>query len=152
VERQEIDVRAETTASPATVHALLRDGRTWPVWSPIDRFELESPGDGDPEGLGAIRLFHTGRKTSREEVVDIVPGRRFSYALLGGLPLVGYRADVDLTPVPSGTEIRWHSTFRPKVPGTGWIYRLALGKFIERTVRGLAQHAASLAPATADGA
>jgi hypothetical protein len=45
---------------------------------------------------------------------------------------------ITLTPIPGGTSINWHSTFRPKVPGTGWIYRRALGAFIGRTVTGLA--------------
>ncbi len=38
----------------------------------------------------------------------------------------------------TGTTINWRSTFRPKVPGCGWIYRRELGKFIKRTVEGLA--------------
>ena len=42
------------------------------------------------------------------------------------------------TAAAGGTTINWHSTFRPKVPGTGWLYRRALGKFITRTVEGLA--------------
>jgi len=64
--------------------------------------------------------------------------------LLSGLPLRDYRADVDLTPTDGGTDIRWHSTFHPKVPGTGWIYRRALTRFIGDMVRGLA--AATAAP------
>ena len=45
---------------------------------------------------------------------------------------------ITLTPTPEGTAINWRSTFRPKVPGTGWLYRRELGKFIGRTVEGLA--------------
>jgi hypothetical protein len=78
-------------------------------------------------------------------VVEVVPGRRFSYALLSGLPLRGYRANVDLTPADGGTTIHWRSSFTPKVPGTGWIFRWALGTFIQRCVDGLAAHAATLA-------
>ena len=51
------------------------------------------------------------------------------------------RADVDLAPDGSGTEIHWHSEFRPKIPGTGWFYRWFLGGFIARTAAGLAAHA-----------
>ena len=42
--RQRIEHRATTTADPATVYALLRDGATWPEWAPIDAFELERDG------------------------------------------------------------------------------------------------------------
>ena len=76
------------------------------------------------------------------------PGRAFSYVLEAGLPLRDYRAAVTLTPGDGGTRIAWRSTFRPKVPGTGWIYRRALGTFIGRTVEGLA---AAADPASAVG-
>ncbi len=85
-------------------------GATWPVWSPIESFELEQEGPDGGESLGAIRVFRTGRATSREEIVELEPDRRFSYALLSGLPLRGYRADVDLEPRDGGTAIHWHST------------------------------------------
>lgn len=133
--RQEIDVRVHTGAAPDTVYALLADGATWPVWSPIGSFE-EEPGTG-------YRVFRTGRVTSRERVVEAIPGRRFSYALVSGLAIREYRADVDLEPAGDGTAIRWHSSFFPKVPGTGWLYRRTLGRFIERCARGLAAHAAA---------
>jgi hypothetical protein len=132
-----IDVTATTRSDPDVVYALLADGSTWPEWSPIDAFELIAPGDGMPEGLGAVRLFTTGRHKSRERVVECRPGERFAYALEKGLPLRDYVAIVSLTPTGGGTVITWRSTFRPKVPGTGWIYRRALGLFIKKMVDGL---------------
>jgi hypothetical protein len=141
-----IDVTVESAADAATIYALLRSGATWPTWSPITSFELESPADDEPEGLGAIRLFRTkqviGETQSHERIVELVPDRRFSYALLAGLPLRNYRADVDLTPLPGGgTRIRWHSSFTPGRPGTGWLYRAVLAAFIGRCARGLAVYA-----------
>jgi Polyketide cyclase / dehydrase and lipid transport len=140
----EIDERAWTAADPDTVYGLLAKGATWPVWSPIGSFELQQEGEGEPEGLNAVRIFRTGRTTSVERLVELRPGRRLSYALLDGLPLVDYRADVDLEPSDDGTSIRWHSTFVPKRRGTGWLYRFVLAKFIRRCVHGLASHAASV--------
>lgn len=138
----EISVRAWTPASPAAVYQLLRDGKTWPVWSPLDSFELEREGAEGGESLGARRIFRTGRTTSREEIVELQPDRRFSYALLSGLPLRGYRADVDLEPRDGGTAIHWHSRFHAKYPGTGFLFRTGLGKFIQRCADGLADYAA----------
>ncbi len=146
---QVIEQTATTAAAPAAVYALLADGSTWPEWSPIDSFELIEPGAGTPEGLGAVRLFTTGRYKSRERVVERTPGEAFSYVLEKGLPLRDYRAVVTLSPTGAGTSIRWRSTFRAKVPGTGWIYRRQLGAFIGRTVEGLAE-AASKVGATAE--
>jgi hypothetical protein len=133
-----IDETVTTGADPASVYALLADGSTWPDWSPLDSFELIAPGDGTPEGLGAVRLFTTGRHKSRERVVTCRPGEVFAYELEAGLPLRDYKAVITLTPTAEGTAINWRSTFWPKVPGTGWLYRRELGKFIGRTVKGLA--------------
>jgi uncharacterized protein YndB with AHSA1/START domain len=146
---QRIDVTARSTAPPETVYRLLAEGGTWPTWSPLESFRLERPAADAPEGVGAIRVFRTGRTTSREEIVELVPGCRLSYALLSGLPLRGYRADVDLTQVDGGTLIRWRSSFTARVPGTGPLYRWALAKFIRRCADGLAAHAATLADRSA---
>ncbi len=132
---QDIDVRATTRAEPAAVWRLLGDSSTWPAWTPIERFELERPGGAD--GLGEIRAFTTGRVTVREEIVEKEPERRLTYALLSGLALRDYRAVIDVTPGPEGTAIRWHTTFRPKVPGAGWIYRRALDRITRQFVDGL---------------
>jgi hypothetical protein len=133
-----ISVRGRTPSAPDAVYALLRDGASWPQWSPLGSFRLLRQGDGEPEGLGALRRFRTTVFHSDEEIVALEPDRRFGYALRGGLPLRDYVAYVDLAPLDGGTEIHWHSTFTAKVPGTGWFYRWFLGKFIGRTVAGLA--------------
>jgi hypothetical protein len=140
----DIDVSARSTADAATVYGLLADSSLWPTWAPLGSFELERPGQVTPCGLGAIRIFRTGTVTSREEIVELIPDRRLSYTLLSGLPLRGYRADIDLTPDGDGTRIRWHSRFTAAIPGTGWFYRWFLGRFIQRCANGLAAHAAKV--------
>lgn len=142
--RQYIDVRVPTTASPDALYRLLRDGASWPTWSPLGSFELERAGDTEPEGLGAIRVFRTGRYASRERIVELVPNKRLSYALVSGLAIRDYRADVDLDTDGDTTTIHWHSSFVAKVPGTGWLYQRSLSRFIGRCARGLATHAGSL--------
>jgi uncharacterized protein YndB with AHSA1/START domain len=141
--RQTVSVKASSDATPAAVYAALCDGSTWPEWTTIDSFELERPGDGAPEGLGAIRSWHTGRHTLREEIVELVPERRLSYVVLSGLGVKGYRADVDITPTDRGCEIHWHSAFDAKVPGFGGVYRRALQKATEGFVAGLVPYAAT---------
>jgi hypothetical protein len=135
---QEIDVRMITTASPTTVWALLADGESWPGWSDFDGYRVLEPG---PDGgrLGATHELAKGRRQRTvETVVELVPERRFSYVLVSGLPLADYRADVDLTPTgDGGTEVRWRSTFRAQRPGTGWLFRLVLGRFITTTTQQL---------------
>ena len=129
------------------VWRLLGDSSTWPDWTPIDEYEPERPGGTD--GTGEIRRFRTGRHRIREEIVERADGRRLTYALLSGLALRDYRAEIDLTPAATGTEIRWHTTFRPKVPGSGWLYRRALEGITRTFVDGLADAATSSRPADA---
>jgi hypothetical protein len=132
----DIDVRVPTTAEPATIYALLLDGSTWPTWSSLDSFEMVRGADGE---LGAVRLFLTGKHRSYEELVELVPNRRLSYALVAphNLPFKTYRADVDI----AGGTIRWHSQFTMKRAGTAWLTKLLFGRFIKSTAKGLAARA-----------
>jgi uncharacterized protein YndB with AHSA1/START domain len=153
--QQTIDVRAVVPAPPAAVWADLVDGPSWPSWSPLGRHELHraSTAEAALAPLGEIRTFHTkqalGETHAREEVVEVVPERRLSYVLLDGMPLEGYRADIDLTPVDGGTEVRWRSTFTARRGWMGPVYRRILGVFIQRCVDGLAAEHAALTPTTA---
>jgi hypothetical protein len=141
--RYQIDVTEQTPAAPATVYALLRDGSTWPDWSALDTFELEREGEGEREGVGAVRIFRNGRIIGRDEITGFVPDRSFSYIHLRGLPVRDYRGEVDLEPAANGTTIRWRVSFGAKVPGTGPLLHRRLRRFLGQTVRGLARHAAT---------
>jgi uncharacterized protein YndB with AHSA1/START domain len=139
-----INVTTQTPAPAETVYRLLSDGSSWPAWSPIDSFELERPGDPLPEGVGAIRVFRKGRTTGRDQILELVPDRRISYATLSGVPTRNYVGEVDLESEQEGwTAIHWHSSFVAKVPGTGWILERALRRFLEQCAHGLADYAMS---------
>jgi hypothetical protein len=142
--RQRIEHRATTTAAPATVYALLRDGSTWPTWSSIESFELERPGADEPEGVGAVRVFRGGRVTGRDTIAELVPDRRFAYTHVSNLPVRDYRGEIELEPTSTGTAIRWVSSFEPKIPGTGRLMRRALDGFVVGLTTGLAEHAATV--------
>lgn len=136
---QEIDISTTTTASPSAVWALLDDSATWPSWTPIEgHVRVREPG---ADGLGEERRFKTGRTEVHERIVERAPQRRLTYTLLDGLAVRDYRAEIDLEPTGEGTRIRWHTTFAPKVPGMGWIYRRALEKATREFVDGLAAKA-----------
>jgi len=118
------------------VWALLADARSWPQWTPFDEATVE-----EGQGLGELRRFRTGRRTTRERVSGFEPPQRLTYELVSGIPIRDYRAEVTLTPDGAGTAIRWHSHFRAKIPGTGGIARRQLQRFIEQTAEGLAREA-----------
>jgi hypothetical protein len=146
--RRHIEHRATTTADPATVYRLLRDGATWPAWGPIDSVELEREGTSEREGVGAVRVLRSGRVKGRDTIAELVENRRFSYTHESSLPVKNYRGDIDLDPLPDGgTAIRWVSEFDPKVPGTGALVRRGLDGFIAKLVDGLAKRATADATA-----
>ncbi len=141
VHTQHVAIEVHTCATVSAVYALLRDGASWPGWTSIESFQLERAGEREPEGVGAIRIFRKGRVTGRDQVAELVPDRRFSYRHLSGLPVRDYRADVDLEPTEGGTRIRWHVSFTSTVPGTGWLWRWGIGRFVRQSARGLAAYA-----------
>lgn len=138
---QRVDVTVHSTADPARVYRFAADSSTWPTWSPVLRYEREKRGDA--HGVGEVRVFHNrGRRNpTREEVVELTPNRRVGYVLLSGLAIRDYRAFIDLESEGEGTRIHWHSSFHPKVPGTGWLYRRVLQLVITQYAKGLAAHA-----------
>ncbi|MFG1605000.1 SRPBCC family protein [Actinoplanes sp. NPDC049265] len=140
-------VTAASAASPERVFDVLTHGATWPSWSPIDEFKPAGGGDPDgPQGVGAVRLFRTGRQVSREPIVELVPARRFVY-VNESPPWRHYRGVVDLAPsAAGGTLITWSGTFTPLTRGTGWFWRLFLTAFMRRMANGLAAYAAGPRP------
>jgi hypothetical protein len=146
--RQLIYHEARTSAAPAAVYELLRDGARWPTWSPVGSFELERPGDEEKEGVGAIRVFRsdfpTGEVASRVQIAELVPDRRLGYRTLSGLPAVrDYRGEIELEATDDGTVIRWRCSFLPTVPWTGRLARRLLGNFVEKCIKGLSEYAAA---------
>jgi hypothetical protein len=137
-----IVARARTEAPASTVFALLKHGATWPHWTMFSTFQLERPGRDEPFGVGAVRVFKTSVSKAREEIVELVPGRRLSYVLLSGFPVRNYRACVDLEPAADGaTTIVWRTSFDAKYWGTGWFWRWFFGRVIQRCAKDLASGA-----------
>lgn len=134
-------VSARSKAAPDAVYRLLRNGETWPMWSPIGSFELAEAGAEEREGIGAVRVFKTGLARSREEIIALTPNRAFSYRAVAGMPFRDHRADVLLEPVDGGTQITWREDFYAHIPGTGWVVHRFLRRFVQMCANGLAARA-----------
>jgi uncharacterized protein YndB with AHSA1/START domain len=133
------ELTRRSTATPEQVFDVFADGAGWATWAgPMIRSSSwEQEGTPAPGGVGAIRVLGAGRYGSREQIVEYQRPSRLAYTVLSGFPVRDYLATIDLTPtVDGGTLIRWSSTFRPPVPGTGWIIafmlRAMLGGFASR--------------------
>lgn len=146
---QHYDVFANSAADARILYSLLINGSSWPKWTPIDSFELESENaqsqqevGGGTQGIGAIRVFRTGQYKSREKILALVLNRQVTYAILPGGMLLDYYATVGLKPTPAGgTVIRWQGSFRMSLPGFAWLMRLYLTHFMQRFAKGLARYA-----------
>ena len=147
---QSYSVTAHSSADPSIVYGLLLDGKTWPSWMGVDavdtkRKDGENRSPGDADTVGDVRRIQTGRYVNYEQIVELVPERKFSYVILDGM-LHDYRGDVTLAPLfNGGTKIEWQGSFRMSIPGAAWLMRLYLSRFMQRAVSGLARHAAAAA-------
>ena len=73
---------------------------------PITVSEWEREGDPAPGGVGAVRKLGRWPAFTREEITEYAPPHHLAYAILSGLPVRGYHADVDVFP----TTTRQHDS------------------------------------------
>lgn len=131
----------KTPATRNSVWALLNDSASWPDWTPIDECTVITPAAA---GRNEVRFVRNGRVQLREEIVARDPLRGLSYTVLSGLAVRDYRADIELVDDDDTTVITWHTEFRPRVVGTGWLYRRALQRATDQFIDGLVDAAVAL--------
>lgn len=136
-----------------TVWSLVATASRWPEWSGVPHASLERTGEPSPDGVGAVRRLGVGRVGSREEVVTWDPPHHLAYTILSGMPVRGYRADVELSPGPTEgtTTVVWRGIFDPRWPGTGPLVEAALRPVMARFTRRLCAHAGRLAGGDRNG-
>lgn len=146
-----VAARAHAAATPEEVWAFVADGATWDRWSRMSESELELPGESQPDGIGAIRRFRTGRLVSREEVTSFVPPSRLAYRVVSSpLPIEDYRSEIVLSAHEAGTAISWTSTFRPRWTGLGVPLRLFVALILRDYSARLARAATEAASSSHD--
>lgn len=140
-----VSATAQSTASAEAVFALLASGETWPNWTPIKTFALHTPGVDGGESVGAVRQWNSGLMMNLEQIVEIKSPTKFAYTLNQSklVAVKDYRADVDIVPTATGCTVTWSSAFHPKLKGTGWFWKFALGKLSNQLATGVATYAAT---------
>jgi uncharacterized protein YndB with AHSA1/START domain len=120
-----LHVEAEHTAQAAAeiVWALVSDATKYPQWGPWRKAEYRSPGVASPHGQGAVYWLQSSRRYglrypfTLERILEFEEGRRLAYAVLKGIPVRNYRAEITLTPTADGTRIRWTADWDRTVAG-----------------------------------
>jgi hypothetical protein len=69
------------------------------------------------DGAGVIRWMRYGRTTTVEKVLESERARRLVYAVVKGIPVRNYRAEVSLSPEGESTHIHWTATWDRTLPG-----------------------------------
>lgn len=117
------EINRTTTAPAAELFRLETDGARWSEWAKplIAQSSWEQQGDPLPGGIGAVRKVGLWPMLMREKTVAYEQDRRHGYLQIGPpLPAKDYRAEMRLTPSPSGgTDIRWTGSFTEGLRGTG---------------------------------
>lgn len=88
---------------------------------------IEQPGEGHPQGVGAVRAVVTGPATIREDIVGFRAPEYFAYATRdGSMPVNGFGGELTLEQQEDGLLVQYKGHFTPKYPGTGWLFRILL--------------------------
>jgi hypothetical protein len=132
-----VHAQIETEQSIATIWERVSNPMTWTDWGPYDETERLRDGTNHPDGVGSVRRLKKGNTEVTEEITGFDPPRYVRYILLSGLPLRDYVGEISLTTTGTGTHIRWKSSFRGPF-GIGWLYALALKRFLKQLLRDLA--------------
>jgi hypothetical protein len=125
------DVFRHAAAPRPLVWALLADHGAYSNWAGIPSSELEVEGTADRDGVGAIRRLGGGPLVVREQVVAFDPPSAMAYVILSGVPVQGYRADVELiATADGGTDIRWRGAFERAPRGLGGVVGIGLRRAV----------------------
>ena len=129
----------EIGAPAEVVFAVLTDHRRYSELTPLRKSELEREGEGDPNGVGAIRKLTAVGPPMREEVVAFEAPTRFSYTVLSGLPVRDHVGTVELTPEGDATRMVYAVRTQPTLPVVGFAVVAAVKQAIKGLIDGVAK-------------
>jgi hypothetical protein len=112
-----VEAEGVTRAAPEVVWQLVADADRYHEWGPWSASGYQGQGDQAADGAGVIRWMRYGRTTTVEKVLESEKGRLLVYAVVKGIPVRNYRAEVRLSPDGECTHIRWSASWDRTLPG-----------------------------------
>ena len=119
--RRSIRVERQLDAAPEAVFEVLADHARYDRFDGIRRSELATPGDPDPNGVGAVRWIWLGPLRFEEEITVFEPPSRLDY-MIRAVKTLPFRHDggsIRLMPEGTGTHAVWTSSFEIPLPLIG---------------------------------
>ncbi len=113
-------------------------------WGKGPRVVVEVEGSPHRNGVGAIRVFHTGPVRTIEEITAFDPPNRMAYRVLKApLPTRNCRSELVLVGSDDGQscDLHWDSWFEPTIPFAGSTVRLVLARAVSSMAAGIAEEA-----------
>jgi uncharacterized protein YndB with AHSA1/START domain len=132
-----IEVSQRIAAPRERVWAILADHEGMKRWSPVREVIRRRPGAPDPNGEGAIRTVRASGMVFDERITAFKAGERMEYVLVEGAPIRDHNGEVVLLPDGDATRVVWRVSFRPLIPGTGWLLERLLRKGLTTGLEGL---------------
>ena len=121
-----VEARAESTASPDQVFAVLADHERWPEWFPrLNKVTVI----GAAEGVGARRRVELSGMSVDEEFIVWDPGARWSFTGYDARPRFtrSLVEDCILTPLPDGGTTISYTMYMDPVGPRGFILKRITG-------------------------
>ncbi|MEV6767658.1 SRPBCC family protein [Nocardia sp. NPDC051030] len=112
-----VDVERTIPAELPDVFEWLNDASNFQRVPFVRRVTLIRPGTTNSHGVGAVRLIVTPLIRLTEEIVEYSPPDLMRYHLLKSVPPLRHQEGfIAFEAVPSGTHVRWFSTFEIASP------------------------------------
>lgn len=133
----EFTLKRTTTAPIEAVFDSLTDHRGIATYVKVARRStLDREGTPAPNGVGAVRRIEAIGPAFVEEIVDYERPTRYAYKMLSGAPVRDHVGTVTLRPAAGGTEVSWHLTSKPKIPGLDWLLTPVMKRVIGELLNG----------------
>ena len=134
---EKVVLQASIRAPREQVFATLADHEGFPSFSPLRRVTLRREGSPDRNGLGAVRVMTGPGMRIEEEVISWDPPNGYQYRLLRGAPIRDHRGEITVKDSGGASQVQWTVQFRPVIPGTGWLVRMALERALGGMLRSM---------------
>jgi Polyketide cyclase / dehydrase and lipid transport len=139
-----VEARAESTAAPDKVFAVLADHERWPEWFPrVKKVSVL----GQAEGVGARRRVELTGMTVDEEFIVWDPGARWTFTAYDARPRFtrALVEDCMLTPLPSGGTAISYTMYMDPVGPVGFLIKRVVGMMRKNNTQAMQNLAARAA-------